>query len=156
MAEEIQRPKVGLGIILMNFRTKSVLLGKRKGSHGAGTLSVPGGHLEWFETLQGCAEREMAEETGLHRALLNMNLSENYELLDRYSCAVTNDFFPKEDKHYITLYLRARYLRGKPEVLEPDECEEWKWYKWEKLWQVDLFTPVKNLFGSGYNPFTKI
>ena len=62
-------------------------------------------------------------------------------------------FFHEEQKHYITLYFRAKYLSGEPEVREPDKCEEWRWHKWEKLWQANLFIPVKNLFGSGYNPF---
>ncbi len=153
MAEEIKRPKVGLGVILMNYDTRKVLLGKRKGSHGELTWSFPGGHLEWMETLQDCAEREMLEETGLHKKRPEYEFIQNYEFIDRNSWKVTNDFFVKEQKHYITLHIRAKYLTGEPQVMEPEKCEEWRWYKWEKLLQEDLFTPIKNLIREGYNPF---
>ena len=38
--------KVGVSVILIR-NDNEILIGKRKGSHGAGEYSVPGGHLEW-------------------------------------------------------------------------------------------------------------
>jgi len=150
MAKDIQRPKVGLGVILMKPDTREVLLGKRKGAHGAGTWSFPGGHLEWMETLEECAEREMFEETELSRACAN------YSFIDEHACAATNDFFPEKKKHYITLFLRAKYNGGTPINAEPEKCEGWQWHQWEKLPGINLFTPVKNLIKQGYNPFKQI
>ncbi|WP_134596929.1 NUDIX domain-containing protein, partial [Pseudomonas aeruginosa] len=37
-------PQVGVGVLIL--RDGKVLLGRRKGSHGAGCWSAPGGHLE--------------------------------------------------------------------------------------------------------------
>ena len=45
-------PKVGVGVFV--FRGNKLLLGKRKGSHGAGEWSLPGGHLDPGEDLIDC------------------------------------------------------------------------------------------------------
>ena len=58
-----QRPKVGVGVLIVSG--SSVLLGKRRGSAGAGTWATPGGHLEFGESWAQCAVREVQEETGL-------------------------------------------------------------------------------------------
>ncbi len=42
-----------------------VLVGRRKGSHGAGLWALPGGWLEWGEPIDAAGARELAEETGI-------------------------------------------------------------------------------------------
>ncbi len=112
-------------------KDKKVLLGKRKNVPiGKGTWGFPGGHLEENESFENCAEREVAEETGMK--------VKNLRFL-----TATNDIFTKEKKHYITLFLRAEHVSGSPKVLEPDKCEKWRWFEWKKL-PSPLFLPVKN------------
>ena len=53
----------GVGVIIVNPQGE-ILLGKRCGPH-APFWSIPGGHLEAGETFEQCAQREIAEETGL-------------------------------------------------------------------------------------------
>ena len=137
MSEE-KRPKVGIGVIIL--KEKKVLLGKRRNSHGAGTWSFPGGNLEYFESFRRCGLREILEETGL-----------DVRLIDEDSIATTNDLF-EEGEHYITLFLRAAHLQGEPRVMEPDKCERWGWYSWNKF-PKPLFLPVQNLLKQEYNPF---
>lgn len=139
MFDPEKRPKVGLGIIVLN--DKKVILGKRRNAHGAGTWCFPGGHLERGESFIDCAYREIAEETDL-----------DVKIIDSYPVAVTNDIFP--DRHYITLFLRANYHSGTLKVKEPDKCERWGWFNWFAMPpEEQLFLPIRNLLARGYNPF---
>jgi ADP-ribose pyrophosphatase YjhB (NUDIX family) len=63
MINSEEKPKVGVGVMI--FKDGKVLLTKRKGSHGAGDYSFPGGHLEHMESFEECAIRETKEECGL-------------------------------------------------------------------------------------------
>src|SRR3989339_363546 len=62
--EEKKYPKVGIGVMIQNNKGQ-VLMGLRKGSHGAGEWAFPGGHLEFGETIFETAIRETREEVGL-------------------------------------------------------------------------------------------
>ena len=110
--------KVGVGVIII--RDGRILLGERHGSHGAGTWALPGGHLEFGESILSCARREVREETGLVVSSVS-------------NAAFTNDIFEKEGKHYITLFVVADKWRGEPIVMEPDKCRRCSWFQWEKL-----------------------
>ena len=59
----VGNPLVGIGIMIL--RNNKILMLKRKGSHGSGEWNLPGGHLEFGETISNCVIREVFEETGL-------------------------------------------------------------------------------------------
>ena len=84
--------RVGVGVLLV--RDGRVLLGERRGSHGAGTWAPPGGHLEDGETVEACARREVAEETGLTPGAV---------MPAPYSV----DPFPELGRRYVTLFVVA-------------------------------------------------
>jgi len=135
-SNEKQRPKVGVGVIIVN--NDKVLLGKRKNAHGNGTWAFPGGHLEFGETWEACALRETEEEVGV-------------KISNPLFVVATNDIFTGEDegKHYVTIYLRAEYLGGEPEIKEPEKWETWEWFDWDAL-PKPLFLPIEHLLASGY------
>ena len=54
---EPKRPKIGVGVFVR--KGDHLLMIHRKGSHGAGTWSCPGGHLEWNEDFEETARREV-------------------------------------------------------------------------------------------------
>jgi len=136
---ENQIPKAELAIIIL--KRNEILLGKRKGSHGESTWAFPGGHVEKNEIFEKCAYRKNNEETGL-----------KIKLMTPTPTIWTNDIFERGKKHYHTFYIKAKYISGEPKILEPEKCEEWKWFKWNNL-PRNLFLPVENLIKQGYNPF---
>lgn len=121
-------PRIGVGVCVM--QEGRVLLGKRKGAHGAGEWSFPGGHLEFGESIEACAERELAEETGLRALSLEVK-------------AWTNDLI-EETKHYITFFVFVSRFEGEPQLLEPHKCEGWEWFEWDQL-PSPLFLPAQSL-----------
>ena len=131
------RPKVGVGVAVI--KEGKVLLGKRKNAHGEGTWSFPGGHLEYQESWADCAIRETLEETGL--AIKNVRFG-----------TVTNDIFHKEQKHYVTIIMLSDYESGVLSLMEPDKCEKWEWFTWDKLPDA-LFVSIENLLKANYFPF---
>ena len=132
-----QKPQIGTATIIT--RDDKVLLMKRKGPHGKGTWSTPGGHLDFGETLEGCAAREVKEEVGL-------------DVFDvRFRC-VTNDVFAEEGKHYITIWMDAKST-GEPYLAAEEEAEEIGWYAWGALPQP-LFLPLENLVRENSYPPT--
>lgn len=122
-------PRIGVGVCVV--KDGLVLMGKRINSHGSGHWAFPGGHLEFGETLEECAVREVQEETGI--AITNIR-----------SGPFTQDFFLQENKHYITIIMIADYLSGIPKVLEPHKCLEWRWCKLDEL-PTPLFATFENL-----------
>lgn len=131
-----ERPKVGVAAIVI--KNNKVLLGKRKNAHGEGSWCFPGGHLEFNEELEDCAKREVLEESGV--GIKNIKFS-----------TITNDFFTKENKHYITIFMVCEHDDGEVKLMEPDKCEKWNWFEWESL-PEPLFIPIQNLLKKGFHP----
>lgn len=130
--------RVGVAVILQDSRGR-VLVGKRRGSHGAGMLALPGGHLELGETFATCAKREIIEETGLYVGKPKHIFT-------------TNDPMPAEQKHYVTIFMLANVPHNaEPKNCEPHKCEGWVWCTWAELRatpDAELFVPLRNLLSS--------
>jgi 8-oxo-dGTP diphosphatase len=131
------RTQVGVGVLIV--RGDRVLLGRRLGSHGAGTWAPPGGHLEFGETVAACARREASEETGLTLGAVREG-------------PYTVDAFPAEGRHYVTLFVVAAGTEGEPRLLEPAKCAGWEWHPWHAL-PTPLFAPLASLRARGFDPF---
>jgi 8-oxo-dGTP diphosphatase len=123
-------PKVGVGVFVC--RGGEILLGKRKNAHGEGEWSLPGGHLEPGESFRDCCIREVKEETGID---ISDRMIEFEDL--------TNDLFPKEGLHYVTLFFYVEVIGAEAKLMEPEKCEEWKWFYKNKL-PKPLFAPLKH------------
>jgi len=123
-----KRPHIGVGVMVWNG--DMLLLGKRISAHSENSWQFPGGRLEFGETVKACARREVGEEVGI--GIRNI-----------IPCGYTNDVFIDADKHYVTLFVTSDYDSGELTVMEPDKCEQWKWFHWSKL-PEPLFLPIRN------------
>ena len=135
----MNNPRVGVATVIKN--SNKVLLGLRKGELGTNTWAPPGGKLDMLEEIKDCAIRELKEETNL------TTTDDSLKLI-----GVTNDIF-NNDIHYITIYYMVESYFGKLKVMEPDKCEEWKWFDHKNL-PDNLFLPFKNLIKE-YNIFNE-
>ena len=123
------QPRVGVGVFIM--KNGKFLMGQRRGSHGEGSWSIPGGHLEFGETPEQTAIRETQEETGL--TIENVRFA-----------AVTNDLFKDDNKHYVTLWMMSDWKEGEPTITEPDKFVDQIWCDFDSL-PENLFLPWNQL-----------
>ena len=125
MSEEKKRVGAGFGVVILNDRGE-VLLGKRhpdpdkadSAFRSAGEWSLPGGKLDWGESFEEGAAREVKEETGL--------IIKNPNVISVHSCK-------NEHAHFMTVGLVAESFTGTPQVMEPDEMTKWQWFSFKKL-----------------------
>lgn len=160
MAASYPVVRVGVGVFVLKSTNEDptnprFLMGKRIGSHGNGSMSLPGGHLEFEETPQECAAREVLEETGLQLLSQGNGLAPRSEFL-----TATNDIMPADRKHYITMFMVSAREDddAEPRNLEPEKCEGWEWVSWKTLEAMatkqiagekqdrTLFIPLLSLF----------
>ena len=114
--------RVGVGVCVRRASDGKILVGERHGSHGAGKVAFPGGHLEMGESWDACARREVEEETGLLLPKPTKHI------------ATTNDPMPADAKHYITIFMLAAAPENlEPQNLEPHKCKGWVWMSWQEL-----------------------
>lgn len=110
----------GVGVIIVNAQGE-ILLGKRCGKH-APFWSIPGGHLDAGETFEQCAQREIAEETGLIIAPPSLiGISNNLQT------------WRAEGKHTVSVCMVTQHPGGEAQLKEPDKCSEWRWCSPEAL-----------------------
>jgi 8-oxo-dGTP diphosphatase len=113
----LKQPRVGVGVMLM--KDGKTLLSQRRGSHGAGEYAFPGGHLEYMESFEECARREVREECGIEIGNVRFLFLSN---LKTYA-----------PKHYVHIGLIADWKSGEPRTLEPEKTESWEWYSLDAL-----------------------
>lgn len=106
-------PRVGVGAVIVNDRGEWLLM-KRKCSPEAGLWSLPGGKVDWMETIEEAIVREVKEELGiwikLHRLL-----------------GVTNHLLPEEQAHWVAPTFLATIDEGTPSIQEPEKHQSFIW-----------------------------
>lgn len=126
--------RVGVGVFV--FKDGKFLIGQRRGSHGTEHWSVPGGHIEFGESFAETATREVMEETGL--AIQNVRFG-----------ALTNDPFPEEDKHYVSVWMLSDWASGQAQSIECNKFIKLRWCDFDTL-PEPLFLPWRQLLSSQF------
>lgn len=121
----LERPLVTIGVMVL--KEGRVLLGRRKGSVGAGEWGFPGGHLELGETFEEGIARELKEEVAI-------------QVKDLRPICVANiqRYLPKQ---YIYNGFIADWVSGDPQLMEPEKCEGWGWYPLDDLPAGNMLIP---------------
>lgn len=152
----VERPGIGVAMIVFGLDhkgQKNILLGRRKGGRGNGTWALPGGKLDFGETVRHCAIRELKEETGLDfsietgiQASVYKTRLENTVLIGPY----VENLFPEDNTHWITLVTKiadvidiSKYPTSEM-LKEPDKCFGWQWFLPYQI-PDPMFGPLRNL-----------
>ena len=125
--------KAGCGVLLLD--NGKILLGLRSSDekvadcdlHEEGTWTMPGGGIEFGESIEEAAIRETYEETGLFIA-------------DPKVICVQND--KNEHAHFISIGLLATQYYGTFKAKEPKEIIKWEWFSLDNL-PKNLFSPAR-------------
>jgi 8-oxo-dGTP diphosphatase len=133
---DAEKKKVGIRFGVMFLKDNQVLLGQRHSDpakadselHGEGSWTMPGGKLEFGESFEQGATREVQEETGIRVKSARVICVNNDK----------NDF-----AHFVTIGLFSDNFEGEAKVMEPDEIVEWKWFNLDNLPQPMYFPSRK-------------
>ncbi len=128
------KPVVRVGAAAFALNSKGeVLVHRRHLSHGAGSWSLTGGHVEFGESPEHAAKREAFEELGIRLGPLTF-------------VGVTNDHFKREGKHYQTFFFKGKLARSsaRPHVREAGKLTDVRWVPLNAL-PKNCFLPIRNL-----------
>ena len=113
MASVVQPTHPQLGVSAAIFRDGKVLLTRRARSPAKGFYSLPGGRVEFGESLHQALKREVDEETGLDIAIAGL--------------AGWREVLPAAPGagHYLIMSFAARWVAREPSL--NDELDDYRW-----------------------------
>jgi 8-oxo-dGTP diphosphatase len=117
-----QRPQLAVSAVI--FRDGKVLLVRRARSPAKGIYSLPGGRVEFGESLHTALHREVREETGLDIEIIAL--------------AGWREVLPAAGGggHYVIMSFAARWAAGEPVLNE--EHDDFRWLKPEEFGDLKL------------------
>ena len=113
---------VAVGVFIVRDDGK-VFLTKRSAhtTNERGTWEIPGGKVNFGETLQDAAKREAREEYGI-----------DIEIREQFPAQ--NHLIPEEKQHWVpTSFLCSIVGNQEPQIMEPDKCDEIGWFSFDAL-----------------------
>lgn len=105
-----------LAVLAVVVEDDRVLLVQRRNPPDAGFWGYPGGKVEWGETVETAALRELSEETGV--------TGDRPEVIG-HADAITRDASGAVVFHYHLVAVRCRYAGGIPVAADDAMAAEW-------------------------------
>jgi 8-oxo-dGTP diphosphatase len=127
------RPVPAVGIIC--FRGADVLMIRRGTKPLAGDWSIPGGRIEFGETAEAAALRELAEETGVTARLVGLAGLVDAIFTSRRDGRVT--------RHYLLVDYAAVWVSG--EALAGDDADHAEWLAPDALGKLPLWDETRRM-----------
>ncbi|MBN2112487.1 NUDIX domain-containing protein [Candidatus Woesearchaeota archaeon] len=112
---------VGVGALILNDKNEFLMLlrGKNcKNEHGK--WMVPGGAVDFNDTLEDTIKREVKEELGVEIELGEI-------------IAVANHILPQEKQHWVSPTFKAKIISGEPKIMEPQKHDDIGWFSFDSL-----------------------
>lgn len=110
---------IGVGVGAVILRDNRILLLLRKKAPEAGCWTIPGGKVEFGETVEEAILREVKEEIGVEGKIIA-------------PLGVTNHILKEEKTHYVSPRFLVEII-GEPHNMEPASSEEIRWFPIEDL-----------------------
>jgi mutator protein MutT len=101
-------------------RDGKVLLQLRAKAPEAGCWDIPGGKVEWGETVEGALLRELREEIGCTCRIVRL-------------LCVTDHIVPDDGAHWVAPAYLVEIEAGEPVNLEPQSAAEMAWFELDAL-----------------------
>ncbi|MBU4142008.1 MAG: NUDIX domain-containing protein [Patescibacteria group bacterium] len=107
--------------LLILIKDGNILLSRRFNTgHEDGNYGVVSGHLDGNETFMEAMAREAKEEAGIDIAAKDLEVA---HVMHRKS--------PPDER--IDFYIRANNWQGEPKIMEPNKCDDLKWFSIDNL-----------------------
>lgn len=113
--------------IAVVVRGESVLLVRRANPPDAGRWGFPGGKIEWGESVQAAAVRELLEETGVRAAARRV-----FTAVDAFD----RDRAGRVRRHYVLVAVLCDWISGEP--VAGDDALEAAWFRLDGLENGEL------------------
>jgi mutator protein MutT len=135
---------IGVGVGAAIIKNGKILITKRgqKAKNEKGKWEIPGGSVEFNETLEDAIKREIKEEHGVE--------IEVQELLGVFSHIIK-----KENQHWVSPTYICKIKKGVPSILEPEKCAEIGWFTLEEAKKLKLSIITKYDISLLYKKYPK-
>ncbi len=117
---------VGVGAAILNEQGQIFLtLRGEKAKNEQNKWELPGGTVEFGETIERALKREIKEEHGVDIKIITL-------------LGICDHIIPNEKQHWVSPTYICRIVKGTPRILEPEKCKEIGWFSIEDAEKLRL------------------